>query len=333
MKKLVISVLCLLSLGWNGYAQKSQRADGFTPAGKPLVTIFSDFRYAIKDGKTNPAFEISRAYFGYSYNFSPNFSTKIVFDISSNNNGGTFPSAYSAYVKNAFGEYSNKILKIDFGMIGTNIFNTQESLWGKRYLQKSFQDLNGYGSSAGLGVGVKLQATSQLSFDAQLVNGEGYQKVQADSAVKISLGVTYEPIKHFIVRVYGDYMKKDEAQTTFNALLAYRGERLIAGGEYNYQKGNKKVKDHNLNGISLWATYKATKRVSVFGRFDHLASNTLSGAKTAWNEAKDGQLYAAGIEIFPVKGMAIAPNVQITNPKKDGEKSTTNLLVNFNFSF
>lgn len=331
MKKLLIPVLSLLMFSLNGYSQKTDSS--FKPSGKPIVTIFSDFRYAVQDGKTNPAFEISRAYFGYSYNFSPNFSTKVVFDVTSNNNGGTFPSAYSAYVKNAFGEYSNNIIKVDFGMIGTNIFNTQESLWGKRYLLKSFQDLNGYGSSADLGVGIKLQAAPQLSFDAQLVNGEGYQKVQADSAVKVSLGMTYEPVKHLIVRLYGDYMKKDEAQTTFNAMLGYKGDDLTLAGEYNYQKGNKMVKDHNLHGFSFWGTYKATKAMSIFARYDNLSSNTLAGAKTSWNEKKDGQLYAAGLEFFPVKGMAIAPNVQITNPKKDGVKSTTNFLVNFNFSF
>ncbi len=328
MKKLLISALSLLMISLNGYSQKSDDGSNFKPNGKPLVTIFSDFRYSVQDGKTNPAFEISRAYFGYQYNFSPNFSTKVVFDVTSTNNASsTFPSAYSAYVKNAFGEYSNKMIKVDFGMIGTNMFNLQESMWGKRYLLKSFQDLNGYGSSADLGVGMKLQLAPQFSLDAQIVNGEGYQKVQSDSAVKVSLGMTVEPVKHLLVRVYGDYMKKNDSQTTFNAMLAYNSDKLTVAGEYNYQKGNKMTKDHDLNGLSFWGTYKTCHTMSIFARFDNLTS------KDDWNAAKDGQLYSAGLEFFPVKGMAIAPNFQISNPKKDGIKSTSNFLVNFNFSF
>src|ERR1035437_62800 len=53
----------------------------FKPSGKPIVTIFSDFTNSTTNSKTNNAFEISRAYFGYGYNFSSDFSAKVVFDV------------------------------------------------------------------------------------------------------------------------------------------------------------------------------------------------------------------------------------------------------------
>lgn len=332
MKKIIVTALSIL-VGLSASAQQSDKSsETFKAGGKPTVTIFSDFRYDIHDGKTNPAFEISRAYFGYAYKFSPNFSSKVVFDVTSSGNKN-YPSAYSAYVKNAFGEYAKDGLKIDFGLIGTNLFKLQESMWTKRYLLKSFQDLYGYGSSADLGASISYQALPELSFDAQVVNGEGYKKLQSDSAVKVSLGATYEPIKHLYIRVYGDYMKKDVGQTTLNAMLAYKDDNFTVAGEYNYQKNHGMTDKHDLYGVSLWGTYKASKSVAIFARYDNLSSKKINGAADGWNIDNDGSLYAAGVEFFPVKGIAITPNIQLSDPKQSGKKSTTSCLVNFNFSF
>ncbi len=331
MKKVFISAISIVFISLNAFSQNSSSDAAFQPNGKPLVTIFSDFRETIQDGKTNSAFELTRSYLGYAYNFSPVLSGKIVFDVAST--PGLSPSSYTAYVKNAFGEYNNKFVKVDFGMISTSAFNLQESTWGKRYLLKSFQDLNGFSSSADLGASVKYQLLPQLSVDAQVLNGEGYQKVQSDSAVKVAVGLTLQPIKNLNVRVYGDYMKKDAAQKTFNAFLSYTGKSFTVGGEYNYQEGNKMVSDHNLSGVSFFGTYKTCKKVSVFARYDNLTSNTLSGASDPWNKSKDGQLYVAGLEYFPVKGVTLSPNIQYTDPKLASLKPTTTLLMNLYLYF
>ena len=327
MRRIFISVMSIM-LAAAGMAQETTST--FKPSGSPIVTVFTDFRVQSTDGKTNTAFEISRAYLGYAYNFSPYFSAKAVMDVTDKNNGYQ-GSAYTAYIKNAYGEYSRNGLTIDFGLIGTNTFNLQEALWGKRYLLKSFQDLNGYASSADLGLGIKYQIVPELSIDAQVVNGEGYKSLQSDSAVKVSAGLTYQPIKKLCLRVYGDYQKKQEAQTTFNAMIAYKDDKFTVGGEYNLQTGHNKVKDHNLNGLSFWGTYNPRKTFAIFGRYDNLTSKKLNGASNGWN-ATDGNLYTAGLEILPVKGLAISPNVQISDPSKSGSKTSTSYLVSFKYS-
>lgn len=332
MKKILISAISLVFFSMSMMAQNaSNDQENFKPNGKPLVTIFSDFKYSFQNAKSNPAFELSRSYFGYIYNFSPNFSSKVVFDIA--NSGGLNPSAFTAFVKNAYVEYGDQFIKVNMGMVGTNMFSLQESTWGKRYLLKSFQDLNGFSSSADLGASVKLQFTPQISLDAQLLNGEGYTKVQADSTVKVAVGLTVEPVKHLIARVYADYMKKNVAQTSFNAFLGYVGDKVTVAGEYNTQSGHGMVMDQNYSGVSFWGTYKTSKVMSVFARYDNLSSNTLTGKTTAWNASKDGQLYTAGLEFFPVKGIAISPNFQYLQPNLATLKSTTNILVNVGISF
>jgi hypothetical protein len=152
-----------------------------------------------------------------------------------------------------------------------------------------------------------------------------------DSAVKVSAGLTYQPIKKLYLRVYGDYQKKQEAQTTFNAMIAYKDDKFTVGGEYNLQTGHNKVKDHNLNGLSFWGTYNPRKTFAIFGRYDNLTSKKLNGASNGWN-ATDGNLYTAGLEILPAKGIAISPNVQISDPSKSGSKTSTSYLVSFKYS-
>ena len=342
MKKIIISVLGLMMFSAYGFSQNKENSGDFKPNGKPLATIFTDFRYDMQNSKNNAAFEITRAYFGYLYKFSPNFSTKVLFDITSKqNSSGSYPSAFSTYVKNAFGEYSNSGFKADFGMIGTNAFNLQESIWGKRYLQKSLQDYAGYSSSADLGVGLSYQFVPEFSADFQMLNGEGYQKVQADSTFKFALGLTCNPIQNLYLRVYGDYMDKHagngntKAQTTFNAFVAYKDKSFTLAGEYDLQNGHGNVEDHNLNGLSLYGSYKPADAVGIFARYDNITSKKSNGK--GWNEGnslgKDGNLIAFGLELLPVKGMAVSPNVQIYDPKMDSAKSLTSLMVNFSYSF
>ncbi len=330
-KKISITILMML-LSFPVFSQKANKGEGFVPNGKPIINVFTDFRFAVQDGKTNAAFEITRGYLGYIYHFSPNFSSKVLMDVSTNNKGGTFPSAYTAFLKYAYGEYHNKVVTIDLGMMDTNLFVLQEALWSKRYVMKSFQDMNEYGYRADIGLGVKVQVTPKLSIDAQVLNGEGFQKVQSDSTVKVSAGITYEPIKHIILRLYADYMKKNVAQKTFSALIGYKDDNLTIAGEYNYQKGNKMIKEHNLSGISLYGIYRTNKNISVFGRYDYLTSASTS-TDEHWNDTKNGQTYAAGIEFIPIKSIYISPNIQVFNPKSAAIKPTTSFLLSFNFNF
>ena len=331
MKKIFLSLTVLFAISNLLSAQTTGTStDTFKPSGKPIVTIFNDFAYNTSNSKSNAAFELSRAYFGYGYNFSQNFSGKIVFDVA--NSAGLNPSAFTAFLKNAFVEYSDRLLTVDMGMIGTSMFSLQEGIWGKRYLAKTFQDQYGFGSSADLGVSAKLQLAPQVSIDAQLLNGEGFQKVQADSTLKVAAGLTVKPVTNLVARVYVDYMKKNVAQKSFNAFLAYTGENLTLGAEYDMQVGNKMIADHNFSGISLHATYKTSKSMTIFARFDDLTSKKIGSSTSGWDTA-DGQLYMAGLEFFPVKGVQVSPNIRYSKPSLSSLHSTTSFDVNVGLNF
>jgi hypothetical protein len=337
MKKIFLSLIVLFVMSNLLSAQTTGNSDdAFKPSGKPIVTIFSDFANNMSNSKDNSAFEISRAYFGYGYNFSQNFSGKIIFDVANSAVAGTTSpgvSAFTALLKNAYVEYSDKLVKVDLGMVGENMFSLQESIWGKRYLYKSFQDQNGFGNSADLGATLKLQFTPQIGMDFGVFNGEGYKKVQADSTLQVAAGLTVQPIKNLYARVYIDYMDHNVAQHSFNAFLAYKSSTATLAAEYNVQDGHAMVADHNFSGLSLYGTYQTSKIVSVFARFDDLTSKKIGTATTGWNAANDGQTYIAGIEFMPVKGVQISPNFRYMNPALSTKHSTTSIDLNLGLNF
>jgi hypothetical protein len=340
MKKFLISSMAIILLSLNMMAQNSGIVkDGFKPSGKPIVTIFSDFTNTTTTtnsvSKTNNAFEISRAYLGYGYNFSPDFSAKIVFDVSSTPN--LAPSAFTAFLKNAYAEYAHGIVKADLGLIGTSMFGLQESIWGKRYYYKQFQDQYGFESSADLGAKVNLQFIPELSLDVAVYNGEGYKQTQIDSTFKFAVGLTAQPIKNVYARVYYDIKDKQSyatskvAQSSFNVFVGYKGDAGTLMAEYTLQNGNKNISGHNWSGLSVYGVLPLNKQFSVLARFDDLMSDKIGTATTGWNTSTDGQVYMAGIEYAPVKGVQITPNYRYSSLTSGTTASSINLNLGISF--
>lgn len=346
MKKIFISAISMIFLGLSVSAQNSTaQQEAFKPSGKPIVTVFTDYSNATTKSAagvstTNNAFELSRAYFGYGYNFSQDFSGKVVFDIANSAAAGTVTpgvSAFTAFLKNALVEYNHGIVKANLGLIGTTMFSLQESVWGKRYMYKSFQDQYGFGSSADLGASVKLQFIPEVSLDLAVFNGEGYKKVQADSTMQFAVGLTAQPIKNVFARVYYDVMNKQSFATTkvnqssFNVFLGYKSDKGTLAAEYNSQNGNKNTADHNWSGLSVYGTLPFAKQFTAIARFDDLMSKKIGTATTGWNTSTDGQVYMAGVEYAPVKGIQITPNFRYSD-YTSGIKATS-INVNVGMSF
>ncbi|MDD3321181.1 MAG: hypothetical protein PHS59_07040 [Paludibacter sp.] len=309
-------------------AQDSESSsETFSPNGKPIVTIYSDFSVENSNGKSNAGFEVTRAYLGYAYNFSENFSAKVVFDVT--NTAGLTPSSYTAFLKNAYTEYSTKNIKLNFGMISTTSFKFQESFWGKRYMYKSLQDEYCFESSADLGTSFKWDILPLLSLDLSVFNGEGYKKVQLDSTLKVAAGLTIEPIKNLYGRVYFDYMKNGIAQSTFNVFAGYKASKGLIGAEYNLQNANKMIADRNWSSVSIYGNYSFVKKLSVFGRFDKVTSDVLANTTSGWNST-DGNVYIAGIEYIPVKGIQITPNFRYSDFDNGSNSKSIYLNIGLN---
>ncbi len=326
-----MSLLLFLVLGaiTMGFSQES--SEEFTPNGKPLALIFSNFHTAISNGETMPEFENTRAYLGYEYNFSKEFYAKVVFDVGNPKDDGAYELA--AFLKNAYLQYETGSFKTVFGMISTTQFKVSEKLWGNRYMMKSYQDEYKFNSSADLGLSVDYTFADFISADFSITNGEGYKKLQGDSLVRFALGTTITPVKNVLARVYVDQMGDDVRQKSLATLLAYTNGKFTLAGEYNYQWNNDMVDGQNMYGTSIYSWYKPKSNMKLFARFDDLNSKKLTGESEAWNIDSDGQLLLAGFEYSPVKGVKITPNIRYWNPDLSSAENTTYLYLSVELKF
>ncbi len=306
MKKIkTIGLLIAISFFSIGiYAQDEEK---FKPSGKPIITIFSNYHSTFSDGAPLHAFQITRAYFGYQYAFSKNFSAKIVMDFGDPGSGNF---QLSAFLKNAYLQYKYNKLTVQFGMISTKAFKVQEKFWGYRYIYKSFQDAYKFNPSTDLGLSVDYKIAKFLSADISVVNGKGYKLVKTDSTFKIAAGLTLNPVDKLILRAYYDFYDKGVPEQTIAFFAGYTLWKLSLGAEYDYQFNHGFINFEDLYGYSVFATFKANDKWKVFGRYDNLSSAELKNATNPWNFLKDGQLIIAGFEFNPVKGVKLAPNYQ-----------------------
>ncbi|WP_423129579.1 porin [Gaoshiqia sp. Z1-71] len=321
---LIWAVLCAAVLG------RAQTTDEFKPAGKPFMRIFSNYHTTVSDGESASAFEIRRVYLGYEYAFSKNLSMKANLDIG---DPGVGKFELTAYVKNAYVSYQLEKLTVNFGMIPTTQLKLVEDYWGYRYLYRSFQDAYKMYETADMGASVAYAFNDFISADFIITNGEGYKKMQADSAFRTGIGITVLPVKNLTARALYDFSSKTHTQSTVATFIGYTNDQFSVGAEYNKQHNHSFNEDQDLYGTSFYGTVKASGNVKFFGRYDKLSSNTLTGETEKWNLSKNGELFIAGVEYAPVKGVKIAPNFQGWSPAADSQHFTSTFILNCEFKF
>lgn len=328
MKKLFLLGLVIFLLSSLTIAQETTQE--FKPGGKPIFAIFSNAHSTFVDGTNTSAFEIQRAYLGYDYFFSPEFSAKVIFDVADPESGKL---QMTAFLKNALLAYKNGNLTVNFGLIGLNQFSVQEKNWGYRYIIKSFQDEYKFGTSADLGASIDYKFADYISADFTIMNGEGYKNLQSDDTYKAGLGITITPVKNLDIRFYSDYMKQDFAQQTYSFFAGYKADKFRVGAEYNLQKNYKMEENKDFSGASIYSTVSVSKKLGIFGRFDYLTSTTLDGATDPWNLSKNGQAYVVGFEYSPVKGIKFAPNFRGWSPADNSKGFVSSIYLNCEIKF
>jgi len=330
LKKSHLLILLTLLFASHFFNATAQTNNEFTPYGKPLVLIYTNVNTSFNKDGNSKAFELNRAYLGYEYFFSEKLSSRINIDVA---DPGVGKLQMTAFVKNAYLLYKNNGFSARFGMIGVDQFNIQEKQWGYRYIYKSFQDAYSFGPSADLGAAFEYSPAKFISLDFSVLNGEGYKKLQSDSTFKTSFGITLKPVNGLVLRGYYDYMKKDFAQNSIALYAGYTYKDFKAGVEYNIQKNNGMSDNHDFSGISLYTSLVVAKKYSLFTRYDNLRSVTINGDTNPWNSGKDGQLFIAGFDYSPTKGIKIAPTYLGWSPNDKTKSFTSTIALNIEIKF
>ena len=326
MKKIkFILTIFIIFIGFEIYSQQNK--------GKVSTRVYWNFNKDFtKDAPRKNAFEITRAYFGYEYRINDNISSKVTFDVGKNSSG----SDHTAFLKIAQLDWKIKNnLKLSIGMIGNKQFKFQESIWGYRYMYKTFQDENKFGSSADLGVNAEIKISEKINLNLFALNGEGYKNVQDDNGfIKIGGNLIYEFDNGFSAKIYYDSQPSIENFNLVNTgyFIGYEKEKTRIGLEYNEMLNGKTYKDpskdHSLSGFSGYISQTLSKNATIFFRYDSLGSNILSGSLDAWNSGKDGNLMILGFEHVVIKGFKLNLNYRNYNYNDNSINNKSMVFIN-----
>jgi hypothetical protein len=317
MKRKIIILFTSILISLNINAQIS----------KPSVKIFSNFNYHLSENKNAfKEFEVKRAYLGYSHKFDEKFSTKIILDVGKNNAG----SEYTAFLKIASLNWNySKNLSFSFGMISSKNFKFMEKAWGRRFIEKSALDKYKWASSADAGINAVYNITKKMSFDAQILNGEGYKKSQNESGLfRGGLGITYEVNPHLALRFYQDISPREEysdssaSQSISTLAISYSRSLFSIGAESNMMQNANNDLDEEQELISLYSSYKLSDKYTLFARYDNVKE-----------ENKLSEFLIYGIEREMIKGVTVALNVQSSKDDVDIDKYLNTLFLNIECKF
>ena len=298
--------------------------------GTPSVKIFSNFNYDLTSEENETAFkefEIKRSYLGYSYQINDNFSTKITFDVGSNSGG----SSYTAFLKIASLKWkASDKLTLNLGMVGAKNFKFMEKTWGRRYIEKSAQDKYKWANSADAGVTADYKISDNLAIDAQILNGEGYKKVQDDSGLfRGGLGITYNISTNLALRLHQDitprstYADTTDSQYISSASIAYSRTNLSLGYEASLmQNADNIIEDEEKSLMSIYGSYKLNEDYTLFARYDDATETANEGSYTIY-----------GIERQMTKGVKVALNMQSWTEAADGSEAENTLYLNLEYKF
>ena len=324
-KKLSFTILVIF-FSLNIYTQDTNKGDIFS-------TIFWNYNTDLSsEASKKNSFEVKRVYLGYKFKIDDKISAKVTFDIGKNSAG----SDYTAFLKTAQIDWSLKDnFKLSFGMIGNKQFKYQESIWGYRYLYKTFQDENKFGSSADLGVNGEIKVSKNLKMNLFMLNGEGYKNIQDDDGyMKIGGNLIYEISNGLSLKLYYDSEPGNDEFNVTNVgyFIGYDKNKTRVGFEYNKINNAKSYNspslDNNLSGFSGYISQNFSENSSVFFRYDSLESNIVSGSSEPWNSGKDGKLMILGYEHVVTKGFKLNLNYRNYNYNDNSINNKSMVFIN-----
>jgi hypothetical protein len=290
----------------------AQQVEPFKPNGGPEIRIFSNFTSSFSDGKNFNKFDITRAYFGYIYNFSRTLTGRVTVDFG-NPSAGKFN--YTALLRFAYLQYHTENLTLTGGMFYTPQYDIADKRWGYRYIFRNSHDEYGFGPGADIGLYAVYNFSPSVSADLILVNGEGYKLAEADSVFRSGLGITYNLTKSLWFRGYYDTMKKNgNNQQTIECIFSYEDRKFNLTAFFNHQLNHAMVAGQDYTGLSFNGSLFLRNNMKLFARFDDVFSAMIGSSPKPWNNQKDGKLYLAGIEFLLTPGVKLAPNFQGWEP-------------------
>lgn len=332
-----IGILCTLMLLF--FSAKSFAQVNVGNGGKLSGLAFGDYYWMAQNHDKNiegdNGFWIRRIYLTYDQDISDSFSARLRFEM---NSPGDFSTSakMTPTVKDAYLKWHNDTQQILVGISGTPTFGFTEHVWGYRSVEKSPQDLFGFGSSRDLGVAAKGQVdgNGKLHYHFFFGNGNG-NKSEINKGKKFMLSLSYDVTNHITAQVYGDYNDQTGNKDTYTiqGFAAYRSDKINAGALYSYQNRENAIasQDYELNLASVFANFEITEKTKGYLRVDHLFDRYLTGTSKdyipfAFNVKPT--FLVGGIDLSMDENVHLMPNIEAVAYGEDpaGQTPNTDLI-------
>jgi hypothetical protein len=292
---------------------RAQETEGFKPSGSPVIVLFADYTAGAGGDSKAEGFNLTRSRLGYRYQATPSLSAVSVLDINATQNGRGVNFHY------AFFEWTWRKLSIDGGLVALAQFGVQEAFWGRRYVEKSFQDLYGFGPDSDLGIALRYRFTSRFEADAALVNGKDVtEAAEGFRPNRLAIGTTFRPLAGLTLRAYFDANRHSSiyitgespdgtyrSQTTAALFAGYRNRSFSIGSEWNYQQAQDFISGSDHYGISFYGGLALGRKFDFYARFDYVDTGE--------------RMFITGLEYHPVGNLQLSPNYRyLRSPGGDG---------------
>ncbi|MDY0104106.1 MAG: hypothetical protein RBS07_14315 [Lentimicrobium sp.] len=334
------------------FAQSSDNE--FKPSGKPIVQVFGTASYETEDNRYS--FDFGRVHLGYQYQFSPDWSAKIIIDrgrattvgeiLVTDSLGNSFKvqntstegAYYTMFLKFASLQWKvNDKLTLEGGAILQNHYITQERFWGFRYVAQTFQDLYWKIPSSDLGFIAYYKLNDVVSVDAAITNGEGPRRIQdAFGKVKFAGGININPSEKVQMRIfYHNRQSKTNIEKAEQLISFFAGvnpfSKFRIGGEFNYIANLNNINKMNSYGFSLYSAYQLSDKTELFARYDRLLNEVDDLITSGYTE--DGNTLMGGISHSPVKGVCLSLNYQGRLPIETTTQKENSILLSMEYKF
>lgn len=333
---LFIAVLLLTSLSSINAQESSQ--EKFKPYGDVFGEVFGDYYYKVassgvdslldglgeykKKAKDDNAFSLRRFYLGYKYNFSKQFSAKLMFEgndgnlISGNKRGVNIKYYYLQW--NDILPNANLIIG---GQSTPSWSRFTEKVWNYRRVEKTIMDFRHDGVSNDFGVSLSGKLTKKKIIGYELMVGNGTaQKPENDRNKKVYGSVNARLLdKTLLLELYFDN-EKDADNMAINIVkgfIAYQKPSFTIGAE-PYQKrffinGSKA----SSFGTTIFAYGQIIKdKLNALARWDFYNRDVNDVDLSNINNTYTEKFLVFGLDYTPMKNVSIIPNIWVNSYDK-----------------
>ena len=331
-KRIISFALLLVCSSFYSIAQEAGK-------GKPIIVLFGDYTAGLGKANNVSGFNLTRSRLGYEYQATSSLKATVVLDINAFDDNTRTANFHYAML-----EWVYQKMTLSGGLIYLSQFEEQESFWGRRYIEKSFQDLYGFGHDSDLGLKIKYGITDWLSADFAVTNGEGTLNLNNNNSYKYGLGISAKPIIGLTLRAYADlYNKSPDLYPESEPLATYKNQGTIAlfagysnsmfslGAEYNKQLNRSFVEGCDYSGLSVYAGIPINEKLGLYGRYDYVDTKTSDNTTYDWSAFVSKNAIVAGLEFKPINRLSISPNYRyVESLAGDGRHAVS---VNVGFSW